>query len=310
MDTRQRSELADICSATMWSVDMAACSTFGSGGIAEALVEVRGRDELCSLVKWLSQNRINWRVLGGGSNILVATQYYEGVFLRLAGGLSVIEQILSQEDSSQNVGLVKVGGGCSLARFVSWCSRHSLGGLEFMAGIPGSVGGAICMNAGAFDRSVGEVLHSLICVTDQGKIHSLAAADVDFSYRKTSLPGENTEKFIVVEASFILQPEKQAVVEKRCRNIIGERKQKQPYGVGSAGSFFKNPEGDFAGRLIEQAGLKGLSRGRAMVSPKHANFIVNTGGAAPEDILDLMHEVRTRVFHHFGIMLEPEVHIL
>jgi UDP-N-acetylmuramate dehydrogenase len=166
------------------------------------------------------------------------------------------------------------------------------------------------MNAGAFGHAIGEVLTFVECVSENGDICQIGRESIGFSYRSTSLPGEPEARLIITRATFLFRQEDSSLVEARCREIVAQRRDKQPAGVGSAGSFFKNPQGDFAGRLIEQAGLKGLMRGRAMVSPKHANFIVNTGGAAPEDIIGLMQEVRARVLQHTGVLLEPEVHIL
>jgi UDP-N-acetylmuramate dehydrogenase len=148
------------------------------------------------------------------------------------------------------------------------------------------------------------------CVNEQGDIRRVTKEEIVFAYRATRLPGEPGERLLLTRGIFVLERADQAQLVERCRDIITRRRRMQPTGVGSAGSFFKNPKGDFAGRLIEQAGLKGLIRGKAMVSPKHANFIVNTGGAEPEDIIQLMQEVRRRVFAQSGVLLEPEVHIL
>ena len=178
-----------------------------------------------------------------------------------------------------------------------------------MAGIPGSVGGAIRMNAGAFGHSIGEVLQRLQCATDRGELLEADREEIVFRYRHTTLPGEPAVRMLITGGVFLLQRADRQRVAARCREIVEQRRQKQPLGVGSAGSFFKNPAGDFAGRLIERAGLKGLTLGKAMVSPKHANFIVNTGGAVPEDIIGLMQEVRSKVLQQSGVLLEPEVHI-
>jgi UDP-N-acetylmuramate dehydrogenase len=205
--------------------------------------------------------------------------------------------------------LVHVHAGCSLAAFLGWCARKELGGLEFMAGIPGTVGGAIRMNAGAFGHAIGERLAVVHCLTADGEQRAVRREEALFTYRSTRLPGEPAEKLLITGGVFRLQPGDGREIADRCREIAEQRRSKQPRGVGSAGSFFKNPEGDFAGRLIEQAGLKGLAHGGAMVSPKHANFIVNTGGAVPEDIIGLMEEVRRKVWQHSGVLLEPEVRI-
>jgi UDP-N-acetylmuramate dehydrogenase len=309
MDTRKRAELAALCTSICWDVNMASYSTFRTGGIVEALVEVGDASELAALMCWLYRHQVPWQVIGGGSNILVTSRYHEGVCIRLHSATDTIvaEPMACGDDKA---GLkVLVPAGCSLAAFVSWCTHNSLAGMEFMAGIPGSVGGAIRMNAGAFGHSISEVLAAVQYTTGHGKIVETARADIVFSYRHTQLPKEPDEKLLITRGTFFLRHADKASVTARCREIIEQRKQKQPSGLASAGSFFKNPAGDFAGRLIERAGLKGLTWGKAMVSPKHANFIVNTGGAAPEDIIGLMHEVRKKVLQQSGILLEPEVHI-
>ena len=287
---------------------MAAYSTFRTGGSVEAMVELADLEELVTLMRWLHRYQIPWQVIGGGSNILVTSSYHEGVFIRLKGGSD-----LSVEPSSgteTDVGCrVRVGAGCNLAALISWCTRNGLSGLEFMAGIPGSIGGAIRMNAGAFGHSISEALHSVQWINGQGEIQEAVREDIVFSYRHTLLPGELSGKMLVTQGVFLLQRGDRELLAGRCREIIEQRRQKQPWGLGSAGSVFKNPAGDFAGRLIEQAGLKGVTFGKAMVSPQHANFIVNTGGAVPEDIIGLMQEIRRKVLQQSGVLLEPEVHI-
>lgn len=309
MNSQQRTALAALCPSVRWNVDMAAYSTFRTGGMVEAMVEIGKTAELSALMRWLHRERVPWHVIGGGSNILVTSRCHEGVFIRLRG--SARDILLESEDSaSSEAGVrVRVHAGCSLAALLDWCARHDLGGLEFMAGIPGSVGGAIRMNAGALGHAVSEVLASVLCLTGQGEAVEVAKDEVRFAYRSTWLPGEPDDRMLITGGVFCLRPADGREVAARCREIVDERKQKQPYGLGSAGSFFKNPEGDYAGRLIERAGLKGLAHGKAMVSPKHANFIVNTGGAAPEDIIGLMEEVRRKVLQHSGVLLEPEVRI-
>ena len=309
MTSQQRAELAALCSSVRWDVDMAAYSTFRTGGTVEAMVESNDSDELAILLPWLGRQGIRWRPIGGGSNILVASRYHEGVFVRLRGAVTDIT-LEPWSYPGFDGSRVKVAAGCSLSAFVFWCTGKGLTGMEFMAGIPGSVGGAMRMNAGAFGHAIGEVLEGVECITADGEIRQVAQRDIVLGYRSTRLPGEPSERLLITRGSFLLQRADQTQMAARCRDIIALRKSKQPAGVGSAGSFFKNPAGDFAGRLIEQAGLKGLTRGKAMVSPKHANFIVNTGGAAPEDIVELMQEVRSRVLKQSGVLLEPEVHIL
>lgn len=311
MNNRQYTELAALCRSLHRDVDMAAYTTFRAGGMVEALVEIGEAGELAALLRWLHREQMPWHVIGGGSNILVASRYHEGVFIRLRGSVeeSVVESAGAAAIEAEEGVRVRVHAGCSLAAFLNWCVRNDYGGLEFMAGIPGSVGGAIRMNAGALGHAISETLVSVHCMTSRGEPVEVAKQDAVFAYRSTRLPGEPAEKMLITGAVFCLQRVDGQQVAACCRDIVDQRRQKQPQGMGSAGSFFKNPDGDFAGRLIERAGLKGLTCGKAMVSLTHANFIVNTGGAVPEDIIGLMEEVRRKVLQHSGILLEPEVHI-
>ncbi|MDD2464548.1 MAG: UDP-N-acetylmuramate dehydrogenase [Desulfobulbus sp.] len=308
MNEQQRQQLHTLCSKVTWEANMAAYSTFRAGGVVEAFAEVCSEDELIALLPWLNQEQIPWQVIGGGSNILVATRRNPGVFIRLRG--SVRESfVVDQAKKGKGPVLVRVAAGCSLPAFVGWCSKNSLDGLTFMAGIPGSVGGAVRMNAGAFGHSIGERVQLVRCVGASGKICEIPREKMCFSYRSTRLPREKEAAMFITGVLLNLQHGDQAQISHKCRDIISQRKQKQPQGVASAGSFFKNPAGDFAGRLIESAGLKGLAQGKAMVSPRHANFIVNTGGALPEDIVALMEKVRQTVLQQSGVLLEPEVRI-
>jgi len=304
MNRQQQLELASLCRSVRWDVDMAAHSTFRAGGIVEAMAETESTEELAALLRWLHRERVPWHVVGGGSNILVTGRYREGVFIRLRGTARTTR---CEQDGDSF--LVQAAAGCNLAALLGWCARNNLGGLEFMAGIPGSVGGAIRMNAGAFGHAIGDVLAEIQCLDERGEPMTVAREEAVFGYRFTRLPTEPQVRMVITGGVLRLQAADGREVTAQCREIIARRRDSQPHGMGSAGSFFKNPQGDFAARLIEQAGLKGRTIGKAMVSPKHANFIVNTGGALAEDIVGLMKEVRQKVFEHSGVLLEPEVRI-
>jgi UDP-N-acetylmuramate dehydrogenase len=307
MNNSQREQLTALCPSVRWDIDMASHSTFRTGGKVEAMVELADIETLSRLLRWLQKNRVPWRVIGGGSNILVTSKYHQGVFIRLSGSVNDIDPVTTGVEGEGCE--VTISAGCSLSALVTWCVRNGLSGLEFMAGIPGSVGGAIRMNAGAFGHSIGEILTTVHIVTEVGDKREVAGEQIEFGYRQARFPGEPSSRLLIIGGVFRFIHANQGALAARYREIIYQRRRKQPRGYGSAGSFFKNPAGDFAGRLIEQAGLKGLTMGKAMVSPVHANFIVNTGGAVPEDIIGLMHEVRSRVQQRLGVLLEPEVHI-
>ena len=253
------------------------------------------------MLRFLAAEGIGWQVLGGGSNILFAGGLHEGVFIRLRG---CAEDIVAEGDN-----LVRAQAGVSMTRLLGWCLKHELGGLEFMAGIPGTVGGAVAMNAGAFGGATGDRLAAVRCLNARGEMAEIPAADLRFQYRRTVFPEPFAEKCLILGATFALESRPADEMRARMRELLARRRAKQPVGAACAGSFFKNPPGDYAGRLIEQAGLKGYSNGRAMVSPKHGNIIVNRGGASPEDILGLMRFIQQRVHEHCGVMLEPEVRL-
>lgn len=307
MNHQQQAHLNSLCPRVHWHVDMSNYSTFRVGGKVEAMVEITDPDALADLVRWLHTERIPWQVLGGGSNILIRDVFHEGVFIRLCSGSDNVRLLAGTGDTQKNCS-IEAWAGTPLASLVSWCTRNGLGGMELLAGIPGTVGGAVRMNAGALGQNISSTLDAVRVVDSQGMLRDYARNEIRFGYRQSFFPGE-PEKIILARASFTLQPADATLLAECNRKALEQRKQSQPQGFASAGSFFKNPEGDFAGRLIEQAGLKGLRQGNAMVSPKHANFIVNTGNARPDDIVELMRQVQEKVLQHSGILLEPEVHI-
>ena len=277
---------------------MAHFTTLKVGGPADALIRPAGRGELIQLVGRLTEAQVPWRVIGRGSNIVVADQGLDGVVICLGREFGAI-QALPAASGQQ----VVVEAGCALARLSSWCHEHGLSGLEFVTGIPGTVGGAIMMNAGAWGGEIAHVITEVELLDQQGQLERRPLTPADFCYRGWRQP----HRKIVVSGSFLLHPEAPATIGQRCHRLVRERAGKQPKGVASAGSFFKNPPGDSAGRLIEQAGLKGVTVGGAQVSLVHANFLINTGQATATDLWQLMRLVQGHVHQRFGVHLEPEV---
>ena len=309
MNQKQRDELASGWGdSVQWDVDMADYSTLRAGGMAEALVDVQDLDQLCNLLCRLDDLQVNCRVIGRGSNVLVSEQGYSGVIIRLQGEFNSVTR-LDEENKSGNSVIIKAGAGCSMSRLVSWCTRYGLTGPAFMVGIPGSVGGAVWMNAGAWGHEIGERLQAVELVDYSGHLVVVPVSELKLSYRKLDLKEGDLANRIISCATFVLHLGQEEQIRLRCEQYLGRRRGKQPTGVASAGSFFKNPPGDSAGRLIEAAGLKGTSCGQAMVSKVHANFIVNTGRATAADIVALMQRVQDVVFQQFGVRLEPEVQI-
>ncbi len=310
MTTARRRDLAAFWPGAIdWDADMAGYCTLRAGGRAEALIKAGSRAELSRLVRWLEDHAVRWRVIGRGSNILVSGQGFRGVLIVLQSDFCAISRNGGGSAPAAGV-VVEAGAGCTVSKLVAWCSRHGLAGLEFMTGIPGSVGGAVCMNAGAWGQAVGDCLDFVEFVDRQGRSRRVSRSDLVFSYRRLRPRKAALNDAVITGAGFVLQPGDPGEIQERGREYLARRREKQPAGVASAGSFFKNPAGDSAGRLIEAAGLKGFRSGRAMVSLEHANFIVNTGQASADEIIELMGEIQKRVFRASGIMLEPEVHLL
>jgi UDP-N-acetylmuramate dehydrogenase len=288
--------------AVQWQCPLSRYTTLRVGGPAAALIEPATPAELEQLIRGLREQDINWRVIGRGSNILVADEGLPGVVIVLASGFANIEQ----ETGAGENRLVQATAGCLLPKLVAWCTAQGLSGLEFAAGIPGSVGGAIFMNAGAWGHEISSVLDALVVVTAGGESHREPAVAERFGYRRW----HGAEGVVIAAGVFRLQPDAPAAIADRCSRYLQARRERQPLGVASAGSFFKNPPGQTAGRLIEEAGLKGVRVGDAIVSDRHANFLVNGGQATARDFVVLMHLIQERVLSRTGILLEPEVQLL
>lgn len=281
---------------------MAEFTTFKIGGPAQALVRPGTIKEVVSLVEGCRREDIPCHVIGAGSNLLVADEGLLGVVILLGRDFSAIRKA-----GKDNLGriLVEVEAGCRLSRLLNWCRKESLSGLEFTAGIPGTVGGAVVMNAGAWGREIKDVLSSLTCWA-AGEVVSRSCAELDFNYRCWHRPSET----IVLAAIFAVSPGDDMTIAKTCREHVAARRSKQPKAHGVAGSIFKNPKDVAAGKLIEDAGLKGVRIGGAKVSEVHANFIVNTGGATADDIMNLIDLIRARVWELHQVWLEAEVEFM
>ena len=301
MDERQRRGLIEIMGETV-QLDraMSEHTTFHIGGKADAVCFVQELGELQQLFSYLNKENIPYLVVGGGSNLLVRDGGFKGVVIIMR------EHLASVEQHEKNDQIVVAGGGLALSNLVRYCNQRGLGGLEFLAGIPGTVGGAVIMNAGAFGKDMGAVVQSIEMVNPQGELTSRDRSDLVFSYRASSIQ----EGTVVVSASLQCTRETPQIVSKRVADYLARRKATQPLEYPSAGSIFRNPPGDYAGRLIEETGLKGKKIGGAMISPKHANYIVNTGGARAEDVLALMEMAKEKVREETGIELEPEIRVV
>ena len=301
MDETQRRGLVEIMGENIqFDRAMSEYTTFRIGGKADAICFVQGLGELQQVFSYLNKEKIPYLLVGKGSNLLVRDGGFKGAVIIMRGQLATIKQ------HEKNDQMVLAGGGLTLRDLVRFCSQRGLGGLEFLSGIPGTVGGAVTMNAGAFGRAMGDVVQQVDLVTPEGEFTSKNRSDLTFSYRESSIQ----EGTLVVRASLQCSQETSEIVSGRVAEYLTRRKLAQPLDYPSAGSVFRNPSNDHAGRLIEQAGLKGKKIGGAMISPKHANYIVNTGGAQAEDILRLMEMAKEKVREATGVELEPEIKVV
>ncbi len=303
----------------LWNCPLAYFTTFKVGGPAQAVIMPAGIPELARLISGLNENKIPWRVIGRGSNILVAEAGYPGVVIILDKSFSSITELDKDDEGI----CVRADAGCSLAGLMKWTTGNGLAGLEFASGIPGSIGGALVMNVGAFGKEIGNITKSVMIMEADGRCRTIPKKNCRFSYRNLAVrtseandffelvgvPKKISDKVIILAGVFRFTKASIEEIKSHSQDLHNRRKVSQPQGVASAGSFFRNPAQMPAGRLIEEAGLKGLRVGGAVVSRLHANFIVNAGGATADDILALMLLVQEKVWSRSGIMLEPEVDV-
>ncbi len=275
---------------------MSAATTFKVGGPADLLIDLPDADAVAAVLAVCKREDIPYLFIGNGSNLVVGDKGYRGAVLRLDGRKA---QPILLED-----GRIYAPAGMSLQRLCLFARDHRLTGLEFAYGIPGTVGGAVYMNAGAYDGEMAQVVVSADCVTPDGTPVTLTAADLNMTYRHTALMERD---LIVTGATLQLQPGDYDTIWAKMKELMARRHDKQPLEYPSAGSFFKRPEGYFAGKLIQDAGLKGFTVGGAQVSEKHAGFVINRGGATAADLVELRRQVHDKVYAEFGVHLEPEV---
>lgn len=286
-----KTALSGIRGEVAFDAPLAALTSLGIGGPADALVSPEDVHDVCRIVRQAQTARIPIMVLGG-TNLLVQDGGIRGIVLSLAN-LAAIEK----EDER----LVFAEAGARMPVLLGFAVHHALSGLEWAAGIPGTVGGAVVMNAGTKLGEMQDCLDAVQMVDLEGRLVTHAAADVAFAYRSVSLP-----EGVVVGAWLRLTPASRETIDSRTKSYLQYRKRSQPLSQPNAGSVFKNPQGTTAGRLIEDAGLKGYRVGDAQVSTKHANFIVNLGQARSADVLRLIETIQREVSRQTGMMLELE----
>ncbi|MEE4241544.1 MAG: UDP-N-acetylmuramate dehydrogenase [Desulfopila sp.] len=303
MDKLCKKELSGLFGSRLqWNTPLADYTSFRIGGPADALVEVDTAAELETLQRLIVRYNLVWRVIGRGTNLLVRDQGFAGVVILLKGEFKKYA-FVEQEGHV----IAHAGAACGLSRLSLLCLEKGYSGLEFACGIPGTLGGAVMMNAGAWGRSMEDVVrHAEVMAFGIRKMYS--RKELSFGYRQAA--ALTNEQAIVTSLQLILEKKEQEQIKKTCQDYQQKRRAAQPLEHGSAGSIFKNPPGESAGRLIEASGLKGERVGDAEVSGKHANFIVNRGKASAEDVLQLIERIQLIVKRDSGVFLEPEVHVL
>ena len=278
-------------------------TTFRIGGAADLLVTPQSEEQLIKLFKYIKENCIRYVIIGNGSNLLFSDEGYRGIVVKIGSELSSIEAI-----PCENGMIINAGAGTLLSKLALFACENSLTGLEFASGIPGNVGGAVLMNAGAYDGEISQVLvRSTYLDCENFSVCTKNFDEHDFSYRHSSYENDG---YLILSASFLLKKGNKEDILSKMKDLNNRRITKQPLEFPSAGSTFKRPAGLFAGKLIEDANLKGYTVGGAKVSEKHCGFVINTGNATCEDVLGVIKYVQNTVFAKFGVELETEVKII
>jgi UDP-N-acetylmuramate dehydrogenase len=276
---------------------MSEITSFRIGGPADLCLFPQDQQDLQIVMALLRDRGLPFHLLGNGTNLLVADKGIREPLINLSHGFT---EISKQEHR------VLAGAGVGLPQLLAFCATHALAGLEALAGIPGTVGGGIRMNAGSWGREIGERISSLLVMDYAGEARQVRREQVSFGYRGTGLPFDG----VILQGEFALRKGTKDGIQKQMAEFLRKKKETQPLAQPSAGSIFKNPPDMPAGRLIEELGLKGTRRGDAMISPLHANFIVTMGAAQARDVLALIELVRQRVYQEKKIKLELEVLII
>jgi UDP-N-acetylmuramate dehydrogenase len=280
-------------------------TSYAIGGPADILAYPADQKDLMVLLQEIKTLNLHYFVLGGGTNLLVRDGGFRGVMVSLQR-MHTIKIEREYRSIGGSFVVICADAGASLAKLLSFSVEHGLTGLEFAAGIPGTVGGAVCMNAGTSLGEIGDIVESVTLISPDGVLGTRSVGEMEFGYRTASIP----EGHLVLEVRVVLRHDDKEKIKARIKELQNTRKQRQPWGLPNAGSVFKNPQEESAGRLIEDAGLKGRLVGGAQVSEKHANVIVNTGKAKASDVLELMEIVKEKVLEVSGVRLEPEIKII
>ena len=302
-DTDKLTALCAECGAEITlNAPLAPLTTFKIGGPCDALITLQSMDAVKTVSAYLRENQIPYRLIGRGSNLLVPDEGYAGVVLKLGGALA--NDLALDEDGCG----IHCGAGVSLQKLCQFALENSLTGLEFAYGIPGSVGGAIFMDAGAYGGEIAQVIANAFVLQPDGLFHGIPAAEMNFGYRHSIFMDH--PDWIILRAYFTLQKGDPEGIKAQMQELLGRRKEKQPLEFPSAGSTFKRPAGSYASKLIDECGLKGYTVGGAQVSEKHAGFVINRGGATFADVMAVCAHVRETVQQQTGFVLDLEPEIL
>lgn len=282
------------CGKILENVDLKKYTTYKLESTAKYMVFPKNVEELKNLINFIKENNIKYKIIGNGSNLIFLNKYYDGILIKL----EEMNELMINENK------IVVGAGYSLIRLANKMPKLGYSGLEFATGIPGTIGGAVYMNAGAYNSDMGYIVSEIKVLTPQLELKTLYNKDLDFHYRSSFL--QKNKDYICLEATLILKKaNKEQIME-----IIEERKTRrlmsQPLEYPSAGSVFRNPTNDYAGRLIEEIGYKGKIIGGAQVSEKHANFIINKGNATGKDVYTLINEIQNKIKEKYNIELKVE----
>ena len=288
--------------------DMGDHTSFRCGGKAAVFLEPENLEELRQAGAEADEKSRAFIFMGNGSNMLFADEGYDGWVISLKRLNDLVLMAETDEEGDSQYGYIGADAGCSLSSIAKLALANRLAGFEFASGIPGSLGGAVLMNAGAYGGEMKDVLVSVRTMDIFGQFHDWNADELELSYRHSRFMDDRSQ--IIISAVIRLPKGDRAEIEAKMKELAEKRREKQPLQYPSAGSFFKRPEGHFAGKLIEDAGLKGLSIGGAQVSDLHAGFIINKDRATASDVVELMHVVQETVLDRFGVSLEPEVQIV
>ncbi len=301
MEQTHREELERLTGGKIiWNYPLGKHTTFKAGGNVEAYYEAGHVHELIGVLKLLREEKIPFLIVGKGSNLLITDNGFEGVAIRLTGEMARIEK------SKSSPWTLEVGAGAPVWEILAYCRKQGLTGLEFLAGIPGTAGGIVAMNAGAHGQCTGDQVNWVEILDKDGEVKRRFREELTFSYRTMYRePGS-----VIVKAAFQLGQDDPSVISDTITRYLMKRKDSQPLEYPSAGSVFKNPPGYYAGKLIEECELKGMRVGDAVISHKHANFIINKGQAKSSDILYLIRLIKKEVKSKFGIELELELQIV